>query len=132
MKIVSCSCSMTAPFMQWQSPQKVSAFCNDWIMFMLVDCSIHAMAISTVCECLLPGLEQSTSMNRIQSWQKALTDCGDCHCMNGAVNKHEQDPILAEGTHRLLNSPCMNRAISRQCYCTCLSGYSHPKCTQVF
>src|SRR6202034_1331576 len=74
-------------------------------------------------------MEQSTSMNRIQSWQKALTPCGDCHCMNGAVNKHEQDPIkaltycgdchcmngavnkheqdpiLAEGTHRLWKLP---------------------------
>jgi hypothetical protein len=43
--------------MQWQSPQEVSVFCNDWILFMLVDCSIYAMAISTVGECVLPGLD---------------------------------------------------------------------------
>src|ERR1700733_10370534 len=61
-----------------------------------------------------------------QSWLKALTFCGDCHCKNGAVNKHEQDPTLAEGTHMLLSSPCMNWVISGQYCCTSLSGYSHP------
>jgi len=51
-------------------------------------------------EIAITWMEQSTSMDRIWSWQYALTNCVDCHCMNGG-KRHEQDSILVEGTHIL-------------------------------